>query len=30
MHAVSRVGELMGADSSFAEDVNLLKKMLES
>jgi len=30
MHACTRVGELISADSSFAEDVNLLKKMLES
>jgi chromosomal replication initiator protein len=30
MHACSRVTELIGSDSSFAEDVNLLKKMLES
>jgi chromosomal replication initiator protein len=30
MHACTRVSELIGADSSFAEDVNLLKKMLES
>jgi len=30
MHACSRVNELIAADSSFAEDVNLLKKMLES
>ncbi len=30
MHACARVIELIGADSSFAEDVNLLKKMLES
>ena len=30
MHACSRVTELMGADSSFAEDVDLLRKMLES
>jgi chromosomal replication initiator protein len=30
MHAVSRVTELMGADSVFAEDVDLLRKMLES
>ncbi|WP_431285963.1 chromosomal replication initiator protein DnaA [Humitalea sp. 24SJ18S-53] len=29
MHAVSRITELMQADSSFAEDVDLLKKMLE-
>jgi chromosomal replication initiator protein len=30
MHACTRVNELIAADSSFAEDVNLLKKMLES
>jgi len=30
MHACSRVQELIAADSSFAEDVDLLKKMLES
>ena len=30
IHAVSRVAELMAADSGFAEDVELLKKMLES
>ena len=30
MHAVSRVTELMGADAGFAEDVDLLRKMLES
>jgi chromosomal replication initiator protein len=30
MHACTRVTELIGSDSSFAEDVNLLKKMLES
>jgi chromosomal replication initiator protein len=30
MHAVSRVSELMATDSGFAEDVELLKKMLES
>ncbi len=29
MHAVSRITELMQADASFAEDVDLLKKMLE-
>jgi len=29
MHAVSRITELMQADSAFAEDVDLLKKMLE-
>jgi chromosomal replication initiator protein len=30
MHAVSRVTELMDTDSQFAEDVDLLRKMLES
>jgi chromosomal replication initiator protein len=30
MHAVSRVGELMICDTSFAEDVELLRRMLES
>jgi len=30
MHACSRITELMGADSGFAEDVDLLRKMLES
>jgi chromosomal replication initiator protein len=30
MHAVTRVTELMGADAAFAEDVELLRKMLES
>jgi chromosomal replication initiator protein len=30
MHAVSRVGELMIRDTSFAEDVELLRRMLES
>jgi len=30
MHAVSRVGELMERDGTFAEDVELLRKMLES
>jgi chromosomal replication initiator protein len=30
MHAVSRVGELMERDASFAEDVELLRRMLES
>jgi chromosomal replication initiator protein len=30
MHAVSRVAELMQADSSFAEDVELLRRMLET
>ncbi len=30
MHAVSRVGELMSRDAGFAEDVELLRRMLES
>jgi chromosomal replication initiator protein len=30
MHAVSRVSELMAEDASFAEDVSLLRKMLET
>ena len=30
MHAVSRVGELMTLDAGFAEDVELLRRMLES
>ena len=30
MHAVSRVGELMSRDAHFAEDVELLRRMLES
>lgn len=30
MHAVARVTELIGTDAGFAEDVELLKKMLES
>ena len=30
MHAVSRVGELMQRDVGFAEDVELLRRMLES
>ena len=30
MHAVSRVTELIGSDAGFAEDVELLRKMLES
>ncbi|MFZ4405844.1 MAG: chromosomal replication initiator protein DnaA [Paracraurococcus sp.] len=30
MHAVSRVAELMSADAGFAEDVALLRKMLET
>jgi chromosomal replication initiator protein len=30
MHAVSRVGELMERDSAFSEDVELLRRMLES
>jgi chromosomal replication initiator protein len=29
MHAVSRIAELMQADSAFAEDVELLRRMLE-
>jgi len=29
LHAVNRINELMGADPSFAEDVTLLRKMLE-
>jgi len=29
MHAVNRVGELMEQDPSFAEDVELLRRMLE-
>jgi chromosomal replication initiator protein len=29
MHAVARVTELIGADAGFAEDVELLRKMLE-
>jgi chromosomal replication initiator protein len=30
IHAVSRVGELMSRDAGFAEDVELLRRMLES
>jgi chromosomal replication initiator protein len=30
MHAVSRVAELMQGDVSFAEDVELLRRMLET
>ena len=30
MHAVSRISELMQSDSAFAEDVELLRRMLES
>ena len=30
MHAVSRVAELMQGDGSFAEDVELLRRMLET
>jgi chromosomal replication initiator protein len=30
MHAVSRIAELMAADPGFAEDVSLLRKMLET
>ncbi len=30
MHAVSRIGELMERDTAFAEDVELLRRMLES
>ena len=30
MHAVSRIGELMELDPAFAEDVELLRRMLES
>jgi chromosomal replication initiator protein len=30
MHAVARVSELMGRDAAFAEDVELLRRMLES
>jgi chromosomal replication initiator protein len=30
MHAVSRISELMQTDASFAEDVELLRRMLES
>jgi chromosomal replication initiator protein len=30
MHAVSRIGELMDRDAGFAEDVELLRRMLEA
>ena len=30
MHAVSRMAELMAEDAAFAEDVSLLRKMLET
>jgi chromosomal replication initiator protein len=30
MHAIARVHELMALDSAFAEDVELLRRMLES
>ncbi len=30
MHAVSRIGELMAHDASFADDVDLLRRMLEA
>ena len=30
MHAVARIGELMGSDAAFAEDVELMRRMLES
>ena len=30
MHAVRRIEELMAGDSSFSEDVDLLRRMLES
>jgi chromosomal replication initiator protein len=30
MHAVSRIAELMAADTGFAEDVELLRRMLET
>ena len=30
MHAVARIGELMAADPAFAEDVELLRRMIES
>ncbi len=30
MHAVSRVGSLMESDAAFAEDVELLRRMLEN
>ena len=30
MHAVARVGDLMNRDAAFAEDVELLRRLLES
>jgi chromosomal replication initiator protein len=30
MHAVKKVEELVAGDAAFAEDVNLLRRMLES
>ena len=30
MHAVRKIEELRGADSGFSEDVDLLRRMLES
>jgi chromosomal replication initiator protein len=30
MHACSRIADLMQRDASFAEDVELLRRMLES
>jgi len=30
MHAVKKIDELRGSDQSFAEDVELLRRMLES
>ncbi|MDE2391380.1 MAG: chromosomal replication initiator protein DnaA, partial [Rhodospirillales bacterium] len=30
MHAVSRISELIGQDAAFAEDVELLKRLLEN
>ena len=30
MHAVSRISQLMEVDAGFAEDVDLLRRMLES
>jgi len=30
MHAVSRIAELMARDAAFAEDVELLRRMLQS
>jgi chromosomal replication initiator protein len=30
MHAVARVAELMQQDAAFAEDVELLRRMLET